>query len=94
MKLTVTPAAVHCFVQEWDFRKGDRIRIFVRYVSGGEEPFAFGITPDEPVQAALSTVADDLTFFMEEKDIWFLENRDLTLDAREDMILFQMSSEH
>lgn len=90
MELVVTPAALACFRQEWAFGDGEQIRVFVRYVSGGETPFAFGITRDTPQEAALTTVAGPLTFFMEHKDVWFLEGRRLLIDCIGEDIVFQV----
>ncbi|MFD1954888.1 Fe-S cluster assembly protein HesB [Paenibacillus thailandensis] len=88
MALTVTAAAVDCFKKEWGFGEGENIRIFVRYVSGGREPYALGITRDDPINAALSTSEGGLRFYMETNDVWFLEGRDLTIDASgEDIVL-------
>lgn len=91
VELIVTPSALSCFKGEWGFEDGEVIRVFVRYVSGGETPFAFGITRDTPLDAAVTTVADELTFYMESKDVWFLEGKSLKIDARGEDIVFQLS---
>ena len=91
MKLTVTDAAVHCFTKEWGFREGETIRIYVRYAGGGEDPYALGIMSGRPIDIGLETSAGGMTFFMEETDLWFLEQRDLRLDATGEDIQFQLS---
>ncbi len=88
MELIVTPSALSCFKGEWGFSDGEMIRVFVRYVSGGETPFAFGITRDTPLDAAVTTVADLITFYMESKDVWFLEGRSLKIDRQGEDIVF------
>ncbi|TFE28117.1 HesB/YadR/YfhF family protein [Cohnella luojiensis] len=88
MELIVTPSALSCFKGEWGFSDGEMIRVFVRYVSGGETPFAFGITRDTPLDAAVTTVADLITFYMESKDVWFLEGRSLKIDIQGEDIVF------
>ncbi|TJY41164.1 Fe-S cluster assembly protein HesB [Cohnella pontilimi] len=90
MELTVTPAALDCFRQEWAFGDGEHIRVFVRYITEGDPPFAFGITRDTPSDAALTTVAGSLTFFMERKDVWFLQGNRLTIDCLGEDIVFQL----
>lgn len=88
MLLKVSDAAIDCFKKEWGFSEGESIRIFVRYVSGGKEPYALGITRDEPINAALSASAGGMRFYMESNDIWFLEDNDLEIDAAgEDIVL-------
>ncbi|MBU5445305.1 HesB/YadR/YfhF family protein [Paenibacillus sp. MSJ-34] len=92
MKLIVTPAAVSCFKKEWGFREGDSIRIFVRY-SGGmspQGPFSLGIISDTPIQAAASTVAEQITFYMEQNDIWYTEGEDLQIDCEGEDIVFRI----
>ncbi|BBI32163.1 HesB/YadR/YfhF family protein [Cohnella abietis] len=91
LELIVTPAALSCFKREWGFSEGEVIRIFVRYVSGGEVPFAFGITRDTPHDAAVTTVAEHLTFYMESKDVWFLEGKSLKLDCKGEELIFDFA---
>ncbi|MFC4304949.1 HesB/YadR/YfhF family protein [Cohnella boryungensis] len=88
MELIVTPAALSCFKGEWDIRDGETVRVFVRYVSGGELPFAFGVTRDTPIDAAVATEAERITFYMEGKDVWFLEGRSLRIDCQNEGIVF------
>jgi uncharacterized protein YneR len=90
MELVVTPAALACFRNEWAFGDGEQIRVFVRYVSGGEDPFALGITRDTPQEASLVTSAGPLTFYMERKDMWFLEGKRLLIDCEGEDIVFHV----
>ncbi|WP_123041701.1 HesB/YadR/YfhF family protein [Cohnella candidum] len=92
MELVVTPAALACFREEWAFEDGEQIRIFVRYVSGGETPFALGITRDTPQEAGLIASAGPLTFYMESKDVWFLEGNPLLVDCEGEDIVFRIGS--
>jgi uncharacterized protein YneR len=91
MELSVTAAALDCFRNEWGFGDGETIRVFVRYVSGGEEPFALGISRDTPQEAALVARAGPLTFFMERKDVWYLDGRRLRIDCSGEDIVFQLT---
>ncbi len=88
LELSVSPSAVTCFQQEWGYRQGDRIRIFVRYISGGTEPYGFGIMLDDPMDPATTVVAERMTFYMENKDVWFLDQKKLTIDCKEGDIVF------
>ncbi len=91
MELIVTPSALSCFKGEWGIVDGETVRVFVRYVSGGELPFAFGITRDTPIDAAVTAVAEKVTFYMESKDVWFMEGKSLCIDCHGDGIVFQFS---
>lgn len=91
MNLLVTEDAVRCFAEEWGFREGESIRIFVRYAGGGEDPYALGIMSAKPMHVGLQTTAGGMTFFMEETDLWFLEERDLTLESKGEDIFFRLT---
>lgn len=91
MELDITPSALSCFKREWGFTDGEKIRIFVRYVSGGETPFSFGITRDSPLDAAVTTVLDEVTFYMEHKDVWFMEGKSLKIDYQGENIIFDVN---
>ncbi|GMK48282.1 MULTISPECIES: HesB/YadR/YfhF family protein [Paenibacillus] len=88
MKMSVTSAATALFKQEWGFKNNDSVRIFVRYSGGGEDAFAFGIMKDTARYPAVSTVEDGITFYMEENDAWYMDGKDLTIDCRNDNIVF------
>jgi uncharacterized protein YneR len=90
VELVITPSALSCFKGQWGFSDGEVIRIFVRYVSGGEAPFAFGITRDSPLDAAVTTVLERVTFYMERKDIWFMEGKSLRIDYQDENIVFDV----
>jgi uncharacterized protein YneR len=90
MGFEVTPAALECFQKEWGFEDGEQIRVFVRYVSGGETPFALGITRDTPQEPVLTAHAGALTFFMERQDVWFLEGSRLQIDCEGEDIVFRL----
>ncbi|MBN2982799.1 MULTISPECIES: HesB/YadR/YfhF family protein [Cohnella] len=92
MEMAVSPSALQCFEQEWGYKHGDRIRVFVRYVSGGTEPYGFGIMKDDPMDPAAVVTAGELTFYMEQKDVWFLEHKKLTLDCLNGDIVFKVES--
>lgn len=90
VELVITPSALSCFKGQWGFNDGEVIRIFVRYVSGGEVPFAFGITRDSPLDAAVTTVLERVTFYMERKDVWFMEGKSLKIDYQDENIVFDV----
>ena len=89
MQLKVTPAAVERFKTEWGFEQGDDIRIFVRYSGFSESgPYSFGIMKDSPRDPATQTQTGGLTFYMEQNDLWFLDEKELTVDEKHEEIVF------
>ncbi|MFX3632809.1 MAG: HesB/YadR/YfhF family protein [Candidatus Pristimantibacillus sp.] len=88
MKLNVTAAATTRFKQEWGYKNEDSVRIYVRYSGGGEDAFSFGIMKDTARYPVLSTVEDGIHFYVEENDAWYMDGNDLTIDLRNDNIVF------
>jgi len=43
---------------------------------------------DSPQYPAVTEVVNGITFFMEQNDVWFLDNRELTLDEKGEDIVF------
>ncbi|TCZ80120.1 Fe-S cluster assembly protein HesB [Paenibacillus albiflavus] len=91
MNFNVTQPAIACFTKEWGFNEGDQIRIFVRYSGGGEDAFAFGIMKAAPVYPAVSVQHQNITFFIEANDLWYLDGKDLTLDCQNEEIKFVLN---
>lgn len=89
MKLEVTPSAANLFKSEWGYQDGDHVRVFVRYNGeGGEDNFAFGVTRDDPNFPGVAVEKDQLHFFMEQNDVWYMNGQNLTIDSAEDGIVF------
>lgn len=90
MELNVTPQAVDCLKHEWDFVDGESVRVYVRYQSGGSSPLVLGIQKEQPgrEQIALRQEAGGMLFYMEERDVWYLEGKSLTIDAQGPDVLF------
>ncbi|GGB69277.1 HesB/YadR/YfhF family protein [Fictibacillus barbaricus] len=82
MKLEVTDNALNWFNDEMDAEKGDTFRFFVRY--GGNSPvqsgFSLGVTKETAQDVATSLDKDGITFFIENKDLWFFDQHDLKVD--------------
>ncbi|CAI6038566.1 Fe-S cluster assembly protein HesB [Cohnella sp. JJ-181] len=90
MELRISRAAAACFLEEWEYRRGDNVRIYVRYISGGNEPYGFGIMLDDPVDPAAEADEEGLHFYMESKDVWFIEHGTLTIDRDAGGIAFKV----
>lgn len=61
------------------------IRFFPRYGHGGHIPgFSMGINHDKPKKAYISTVVEDITFFIESDDAWYFEDINLNITLNED----------
>ncbi|WP_270181954.1 HesB/YadR/YfhF family protein [Alkalihalobacillus sp. CinArs1] len=93
MMITITQPALNWFKREMALEKGDSLRFFVRVggCSTVQDGFSLGMTVEAPTEPALSTEEEGITFFVEEKDIWFFEELDFTVkySRKKDEIVFQ-----
>lgn len=82
MNITLTDEALQWFKQEMEVESGDTIRFYARY--GGSSPFhegfSLGMTREEPIEIGVKTVIDDVTYYIDEKDLWFFNNHNLHVD--------------
>lgn len=98
MELILSKEAIQWFKDEMDATSGDFIKFFARY--GGSNPFhegfSIGVNFEEPIQLAVSTIIDDITFFVEEDDLWFFNDHDLhvTMDTETDELHYEYVQPH
>lgn len=83
MEIKVTDRAVEWFEGEMLLGEGDTVRFFVRY--GGSSPlhegFSLGMNKEEPMDPAVKFNKDGITFFIEERDLWFFQDHNLSVDV-------------
>jgi uncharacterized protein YneR len=82
MNIQISSEAATWYKQELNLKNGDFVRFYVRY--GGFSPvqkgFSLGISSDEPNDIGAKTTVDGITFYVEEKDIWYFDEHDLIID--------------
>ncbi|MEB2298769.1 HesB/YadR/YfhF family protein [Lysinibacillus xylanilyticus] len=83
MNIVLTDEALQWFKQEMEVESGDTIRFYARY--GGSSPFhegfSLGMTREEPIEIGVKTVIDDVTYYIDEKDLWFFNDHHLYVDV-------------
>ncbi|KOS63718.1 HesB/YadR/YfhF family protein [Lysinibacillus agricola] len=83
MNIALTDEALQWFKNEMEVGSGDTIRFYARY--GGSSPFhegfSLGMTREEPIEIGVKTVIDDVTYYIDEKDIWFFNDHNLYVDV-------------
>lgn len=88
MKISVSNSAREWYKKELKPSENDCIRFFVQYGghSAVQKGFSLGIRIDNPLNPGLFAKIEDLTFYVEEDDIWYFDNHDLdiTLEAPEE----------
>lgn len=82
MNINVSETALTWFFEEMD-AAGEHVKFFVRY--GGSSPlhegFSMGVTVEEPDEIAAETVINNVHFYVEERDLWFFDGHDLSVDT-------------
>jgi uncharacterized protein YneR len=83
MNIEITDQTVNCLKDEWDFTDGEWVRVYARYAAGGSEPYVLGIIKEETKNQKdiFRSVAGGITFYIEEGDLWYLNGRNLKIDA-------------
>ncbi|MNJ62845.1 Iron-sulfur cluster biosynthesis [compost metagenome] len=73
--INVTHEAADWFKDELGIEEGQAVRFFARYSAGGilHPGFSLGLQVEPPMSAGISSVVDGITFFMEDKDMWYLD---------------------
>jgi uncharacterized protein YneR len=85
MKFQVTSEAADWYKTEMVLNNGDKIRFFVRYggFSTVQRGFSLGIELTDPVDVGVLTSVNGITFFIEEKDLWYFSGHDLLVSFNE-----------
>lgn len=85
MNIQLDPAAVEWYKDEMNLKNGDFVRYFVRYggCSTVQSGFSLGVTKDEPDDLGIKTELNGITFYIEEKDLWYLDEHSLHVKFNE-----------
>ncbi len=85
MKLSIEEEAAIWYRDEINLKQGDYVRFFVRYGgSGGVQPgFSLGVSHDTPDEVGSFTESSGITFYVEQKDLWYFDGHDLLVKYNE-----------
>jgi uncharacterized protein YneR len=85
MNIIINNQAAAWYKRELDLKLGDFVRFYVRYggCSTVQSGFSLGISTEEPNDAAVKTEKDGITFYIEEKDVWYFDGHDLSVSFHE-----------
>ncbi|MFD0715456.1 HesB/YadR/YfhF family protein [Paenibacillus sp. GCM10027626] len=90
MKLVVEPEAASWYKRAMDLADGACLRIYVRLGGcGSVHPgLSLGIMEDVPRSPGLRTNVEGIEFYIEEENLWYLEQKDLRIafDAQDEEI--------
>lgn len=81
MKLAVERAAARWYKDQMGLSDGDSLRIFIRLGGcGSVHPgLSLGIAKEEPRNPGLIQQTEGITFFMEEDNVWYVDNKELRI---------------
>nr|WP_010530729.1 hypothetical protein [Lentibacillus jeotgali] len=80
MSLSITHEAADWYKKEFDIDDQSYLRFFVRYGFGGQIPgFSLGVGYDVPDNMFASSNVNGIMFFIENKDAWYFDGKDLTI---------------
>ena len=87
MQINISEDAFEWFSKEMEVEAGDKVRFFVRYGGSSKlQPgFSLGVTKDQPGEAAVSIEQDNVTYYIEETDLWYFDGHDLLVSVNDDL---------
>lgn len=88
MKIDISDKALQWFKEEVELEKGNKVRFFIQIygTSPVQEGFSLAFTVDNDTRdAAVETIADGITFFVNESDLWFFNGHDLAVEYNESL---------
>ncbi|WP_102262847.1 HesB/YadR/YfhF family protein [Mesobacillus jeotgali] len=80
MNITINDDAAAWYENEMDLSSGSFLRFFVRYggFSSIQKGFSLGVAKeDETHTIGVQTVKNGVTYYIEEKDLWYFDGHDL-----------------
>ncbi|WML44488.1 HesB/YadR/YfhF family protein [Neobacillus sp. PS3-40] len=84
MNIQIDNESAAWYKEELNLNKGDFVRFYARY--GGDSTiqsgFSLGISKDEPVDIAVKIDKDGITYFIDEKDVWYFDEHDLLIEFK------------
>lgn len=87
LEIKISEDAFTWFHEEMEVAPGDTVRFFVRYGGAGnlQPGFSLGVTKDEPDDAAVSIEQAQVTYYIEDRDIWYFDGNDLVVSVNDDL---------
>ena len=90
MKLIVEQAAAKWYKEQMELQDGEHVRIYIKLGGcGSVHPgLSLGVMQDDPLEIGIETTVEGVHFFIEQSNVWYLEEKSLTIsfDAEQEEI--------
>lgn len=82
MQIKMSDKVFQWYKEELELTKGDSIRFYIRYggLNSFVKGFSLGLDKDTPEQSNTLLEKDGITFFIEDNDTWYFDNKDLEIE--------------
>ena len=87
MKINMSEQVFQWYKEELALHEGDCIRFYIRYggLNSSIKGFSLGMEMDTPQQTHAKVENDGITFFIEDCDTWYFDDKDLVIDFNENL---------
>lgn len=87
MDFQISNEAAAWYKNELGLNQGESVRFFARYggTSTIQSGFSLGLSTEEPVDIGVATEQEGITFYIEEKDLWYFDGHDLKIELKTDV---------
>ncbi|MDQ0430135.1 MULTISPECIES: HesB/YadR/YfhF family protein [Caryophanaceae] len=87
MQINISDDALNWFKKEMEVAPGEAVRFFVRYGGSSKlQPgFSLGVTKDQPHEMAVQLEQDQVTYFIEQSDVWYFDGHNLQVSVNDDL---------
>ncbi|WP_299090706.1 HesB/YadR/YfhF family protein [uncultured Metabacillus sp.] len=87
MEMIIDDKAANWYIEELQLQKGDMVQFFVRYggCSNVQKGFSLGVAKQQPEEIGASVELNGITFFVENRDLWYFDNHNLRVELDEEV---------
>jgi len=85
MQIRMSDQVFQWYKEELALSEGDFIRFYIRYggLNSFVKGFSLGMDKENPEQTHTQIEKDGITFFIEDSDTWYFDDRDLLIEFNE-----------
>ncbi len=87
MQINISEDALKWFKDEMEVTSGEAVRFFVRYGGSSKlQPgFSLGVTKDHPHEIGAQVEQDDVIYFVEQSDLWYFDDHNLSVHVNDEL---------